>query len=100
MLQTYKTMNGIDDVDASTWFTKVSDCHKRTRQAVGISCDGEVVEGMNIIKPKCRLEVRRNFFSCRVVDPWNVLPSSVQGAVNVQGFKESYDEFIAGTLPQ
>ena len=39
MIQTFKIMNGIDDVDAATWFTKVSECHQRTRQAVGILCD-------------------------------------------------------------
>ena len=62
--------------------------------------DGEVVQELNLIKPKCKLEVRRNFFSCRVVDPWNLLPSDVQGAADVDVFKERYDKFIAGTVRQ
>ena len=42
------------------------------------------------------LEVRKNFFSCRVVDPWNNLPPGVQGAADVLDFKVKYDSFIAG----
>ena len=100
MIQTFKIMNGIDDVDASTWFTKVSESHQRTRQAVNILDDGEVVQEVNIVKPMSRLQVRKNFYSCRVVDPWNRLPSSVQCAVDVNEFKKSYDAFTAGTAPQ
>ena len=96
MLQTYKILNGIDDVDPRTWFTRVSECHQLTRQAVSVSEDGEIVQNMNLVKPKSRLDVRKNFFSCRVVDSWNELPSSVQQSVGVQDFKESYDAFIAG----
>ena len=29
MVQTFKIMNGVDDVDPSTWFKKVSDVMKR-----------------------------------------------------------------------
>ena len=71
------------------------DCHGKTRQAVSISSDGSVAESMNLVKQKCRLDVRRNFFSCRVVDQWNSLPLNVQRAVDVQVFKEKYDEFVA-----
>ena len=96
MLQTFKIMHGIDDVDAGTWFTKVNECHSRTRQAVTVMEDGSVAGSLNLVKPKCNLEVRTNFFSCRVVDPWNGLPANVQGAKDVVDFKVRYDEFMAG----
>ena len=100
MIQTFKILQGIDDVDASTWFTRVSDLHQKNRQAVRVGSDGQVEEEMNLLKPKARLDVRKNFFSCRVVDPWNCLPTNVQGSVDVDSFKESYDKFIAGTIQQ
>ena len=50
----------------------------------------------NLFEPKSRLDVRRNFFSCRVVQPWNNLPPRVQGASDVLDFKVKYDEFIGG----
>ena len=98
MLQTFKIMQGIDDVDYHSWFTKVSHCHKKTRQAVNILKDGIVVENMNLMKPKARLDVRKNFYSCRVVDSWNSLPLDIQCAGNVQDFKEKFDKYIAGNL--
>ena len=57
---------------------------------------GAIVQSENLVKPKARLDVRRNFFSCRVVDPWNDLPPGVQGAADVNDFKIKYDDFIAG----
>ena len=96
MLQTFKILKGIDDVDYKTWFTKVNECHQRTRQAVSVSEEGVITKSENLVKPKTRLEVRRNFFSCRVVEPWNHLPPGVQEAADVQDFKMKYDEFIAG----
>ena len=100
MIQTYKILHGIDDVDAGTWFSRVSEFHQKTRQAVSVESDGHVEEEMTLLKPKARLDVRRNFFSCRVVDPWNCLPTKVQGSADVDSFKESYHKFIAGTLQQ
>ena len=96
MLQTFKIMNGIDDVDYHHWFTKVNEHHQRTRQAVNITDDGTILETMNLLKPKSRLEVRRNFFSCRVVDGWNNLPVGVKSAESVLEFKKLYDGNIAG----
>ena len=78
------------------WFTKINECHQRTRQAVSVSEEGVITKSENLVKPKTRLEVRRNFFSCRVVEPWNHLPPGVQEAADVQDFKMKYDEFIAG----
>ena len=96
MLQTYKIVHGIDDVDMHTWFSKVSECHSRTRQAVSVLDDGSLLDSLNLVKPKSNLDVRKNFFSCRVVDHWNDLPGHVQGAKDVGDFKVKYDDFIAG----
>ena len=100
MIQTFKIMNNIDDVDPCTWFTRIDDCHQRTRQAVSVDEDGEVARKMNLLRPNSRLDVRKNFFSCRVVEPWNRLPSVVQEADDVEDFKVKYDGFIAGTVQQ
>ena len=96
MLETFKIMNEIDDVDYHTWFTKVDEQHQKTRQAVSISEDGTVLGTDNIVKPKSRLEIRKNFFSCRVVDDWNNLPSDVRKSANVLEFKRNYDDHMAG----
>ena len=96
LIQTFKILKGIDDVDYKTWFKRVNECHQRTRQAVSVSDEGALSQSENLVKPKSRLDVRKNFFSCRVVDPWNNLPPDVQGAADGTDFKIKYDSFIAG----
>ena len=97
MLQTFKILNNIDDVDYQTWFTKVSEVQQRTRQAVTVSADGTVVDCLNLVPRRAKLGIRKNFFSCRVVEHWNNLPVVVKHADNVQDFKVRYDDAMAGT---
>jgi len=44
-----------------------------------------------IIKNRCRLELRRYFFSERVVDRWNSLPRDVINADSLNAFKGGLD---------
>jgi hypothetical protein len=37
-----------------------------------------------------RLETRRNFFSNRVVEAWNMVPGDTKRAKTVSGFKNAY----------
>ncbi len=97
MLQTFKILNGIDDVDYHTWFSKVSEVHQRTRQAVTVLDNGTVVDCANLVPPKAKLQIRKNFFSCRVVKPWNDLPTEVKYAEDVDDFKVRYDDAMTGT---
>ena len=43
--------------------------------------------GLNIIGKRSKLEVRRNFYSQRVVDSWNGLFVETKLAINVAEFK-------------
>ena len=45
---------------------------------------------------RSHLEVRRNFFSQRVVGPWNQLPAHVVEATSVNAFKNRYDTLKSG----
>ena len=91
MLETYKILNNFEDVDDHTWFTEVNEQHQKTRLAVNVLEDGTVVGSKNLVKPKCKLDIRKYFFTCRIVDHWNNLPANVKGAVNVLDFKTKYD---------
>jgi hypothetical protein len=48
-----------------------------------------------IMKVRSRLDIRRNFFSQRVVNSWNELPASVVEAESVNSFKNRLDKFWA-----
>ena len=46
---------------------------------------------------RSRLEVRRNFFSQRVVGAWNLLPAHIIEAPDVKAFENRYDSMKSGT---
>ena len=44
-------------------------------------------------EPRINLDIRRHFFTNRVVNPWNALPSEVRNAKTFDSFKLSYDKY-------
>ena len=40
-----------------------------------------------------RLDIRHNFFTERVIKPWNNLPQSIISSPNVKTFKKNYDRW-------
>ena len=95
MIQTFKIVHGIDDVEPGTWFSFLSDVQQRpTRSAVQIGEDGVSSSKLTLKAEKCNLDVRKHFFSNRVVGKWNVLPESLKSAVSVDAFKRGYDELF------
>ena len=42
---------------------------------------------LNLIKQRANLEVRRNFYTIRIVDKWNSLPAETKHSPNVETFK-------------
>ena len=79
MVQTFKIVKGVDDVDKDHWFTlRPEDGSHGTRATQG---------GLNIVGKRSRLEVRRNFYSQRVVEGWNKLSLATKQARTVGEFK-------------
>jgi hypothetical protein len=52
----------------------------RTRQAVG---------GNNLKLPRARTEIRKKFFSVRVVKEWNELPDNIKSMAEREKFKRA-----------
>ena len=75
----------MEDIDYKSMFTFSADIASRpTRQSS---------DPMNIVTPSARLEVRRNFFTVRVCDPWNNIPLDIRLSPTLNAFKNSYDEW-------
>ncbi len=68
-------------MDSSTWFQRVDASIRTTRSAA---------DPLNLRPQAARLETRRNFFSNRVVDAWNLVPGDKKRAKTVNGFKNAY----------
>lgn len=86
LVQTFKIIRGFDDVDHAIWFDLVGNNPTRhTRQTN---------DPLNILRPNPRNEIRRSFFSVRVVDAWNALPSEVKHAKSITMFKNSVRDLL------
>ena len=82
MIQVFKVLIGIDKVDKDSLFT-MSD--KPTRG-----------HPLKIFKKRYRLKVRGHFFSNRVVDGWNDLPSEVVTAPSLNSLKSRLNKCWKG----
>ncbi len=65
----FQIVRRTENVERGTWFQMASDGVRETRQAA---------DPCNIRPEIARLEVRRNFFSQRVVSDWNRIPPEIK----------------------
>ena len=87
-IECFKILNGYTDYGNDNFFSLAKDRHDvNTRSAVG-----EL-----LVPQRATLEIRRNFFSSRVVNIWNSLPYDIRAATSVNSFKNQYDLFYNTT---
>jgi len=72
LIETYKIIHGVNNVDKCTWFSMLADTSNRiTRMSEN---------PLSLSAKFCRTDIRRHFFSQRVVSPWNDLPCDIKTA--------------------
>ena len=81
LIETYKIMKGLDRVEVERFFQLRKD--SRTRG-----------HSLKIRGVQFRSELRRNFFTQRVVNLWNSLPVEVVEATSLNIFKSWVDRFL------
>ena len=82
LIEVYKILTGIYDTTVTKGlFTPMSYHHTRGHS-------------LKIEKHHCRLDIRRNFFTQRIIDIWNVLPESTVRATSVNIFKNRIDSYL------
>lgn len=80
LIETYKLVTHKEDVDPNQFFHPNNNQHLRGHHH-------------KIFKKQSRLNFRKNFFSQRVVNYWNELPSHVVDANSVNMFKNRLDKY-------
>ena len=85
MIQVYKILMNVDKISEDTWFSRVEQVSVRTTRLAA--------NHLNLYKSRARTELRRNFFSIRVVDHWNDIPIEVRESMNLYRFKKNYDKW-------
>ena len=76
LIETYKILTGKEDVDASEFFQRAIKTDLRGHE-------------WKLFRQRSRLNVRKHFFTQRVVNFWNALPSDVVKANSNEYFQES-----------
>jgi hypothetical protein len=86
MVQTYKILGGVGNIQSEKFFSKIGEREgARTRTVAGFN---------NLESKRARTELRKNPFSLRVIQSWNGLPDSVKEAGSVLAFKNGIKTFI------
>jgi hypothetical protein len=57
---------------------------------VSIRTTRSAADPINLRPQAARLETRRNFFSNRVVEAWNMVPGDIKRSKTVSSFKHAY----------
>lgn len=80
MIEVYKLLNMKEDIDYGIFFM-LSDQSTRSN-------------GRKLKVKTCKKDIRKNFFSLRVISEWNQLPESVVTAPSINCFKNRLDTFM------
>ena len=92
-IEAFKTIKGFNRVKKENWFKFEADDARPTRSNTTVTDEGEK-RRKNVMKGEsARLEIRRNFFNCRVVKNWNEIPEWVKEKESVNAFKNAYDKW-------
>jgi hypothetical protein len=84
MAQVFKLVHGIDKIDQVQLFELVQ--AGRTRLAA---------DPLNIHAGPAHTNVRKNFFTQRVINSWNSIPTDIKNSRTVQQFKSNYRKWRA-----
>ena len=83
MIEVWKVVSG-KSADCDKLFTLVQNYSQReTRGSVSL----------NLAPIKTKLDIRKNFFTSRVISPWNKLPISLKLADTIESFKLQFDKY-------
>ena len=86
MIQTWKVLHHHDNIKEDSLFTR--------RTAGSATTTRLSSSPFNLEHKRSNLNIRRNSFSNRVVDPWNKLPNFVKESPTLLSFKKDYDKHV------
>ena len=92
MITVYKMINGMTDIDFTTLFKL------NTRSNVNMNTRSHQQQISLTHMASMKTDVRRSFFSQRIIVPWNSLPPTVVNSANVEMFKRNYDMLVLNNV--
>lgn len=89
MSMVHKILQGKGGLKTGTWFDLAENSVRVTRAGS---------DPLNIKVKHGRLDLRRNFFSIRVIESWNQIPKEVKCIKNCENFRNAYKRLRADKL--
>ena len=94
MIEVFKTMRGFNRVEKREWFEIREEEEVRATRSNTTVTDGVERRRPDVLfKTRANKEIRRNFFTLRVVQPWNEIPDEIKNQKSINSFKNSYDRW-------
>ena len=85
LVQCFKIVHGIGKVECGLKKVEANQSRILTRN---------LSDNLNLQKPVVKTELRRNFYSVRVIDSWNKLPSDIKHSTNISIFKKKLTKWM------
>jgi ribonuclease P/MRP protein subunit RPP40 len=97
LIEAFKTLNGMNNVDRSAWFEIApnDEAQPSTRSNTNVDEGREEKRPCVLIRERARTDLRNNSFRFRVGRAWNELPDNVRTAKSTNSFKNAYDSWLA-----
>ena len=86
MALVFKILTGKDQVAPTEWFTMAGEAARATKATA---------DPLNIRIRHGRLDTRKNFFTVRVTEQWNRIPSEIKSRKTIDSFKRAYAQHRA-----
>ena len=86
LIQTYKTLKVEGD---ELWFKRVNQVSVRTTR--------QSDDRTRLNKQRTNTTIRSNFFTKRVIDDWNQLPTTIRESQNLKIFKRNLDQYLSSS---
>ena len=95
LIETFKTLNGFNNVDKTAWFELPEQDPNRpsTRSHTTIRTDGEDEARVNLLRERARTDLRNHSFRFRAARAWSQLPDNVRNVNTTNSFKNAYDRW-------
>jgi len=84
LLESFKIMNNFTNVEKSDFFEFAKNRHQMNTRGAAEDL---------LVPQMTKLDIRKYFFSNRIVQAWNDLPLEIRMAPSVNGFKNNYDDY-------
>ena len=82
LIEVFKMIKGLNKAEYKCFFTISQNSRTRGHR-------------FKLVKNRSRLDIRKHFFSQRVVNEWNALPEIVVESESVNSFKNNYDKYVS-----